>query len=45
VEEWFRFDRESPHELSLILLAKLDAPDLWDGIGPFGQPNEQHRML
>ncbi|MEF0938929.1 DUF4304 domain-containing protein [Rhizobium sp. BR 362] len=45
VEDWFRFDQQSPHDLSLMLLGKLDAPDLWDGLGPFGQPNEQHRML
>jgi len=44
-EDWFRFDRQPPHDLSLILLGKLDAPHLWDGLGPFGRPDEQHRML
>jgi len=39
---WFRFDRKAPHELSTILLGKLDEPDLWDELGPFGRPDEQY---
>ncbi|MDX8529773.1 DUF4304 domain-containing protein [Mesorhizobium sp. VK25A] len=45
MEDWFRFDRQSSSDLSLMLLGKLNAPGLWDGLGPFGEPNEQHRLL
>jgi hypothetical protein len=43
--DWFRFDRQPPHELSLMLLERLEAPNLWDGLGPYGLPNEQRRIL
>jgi hypothetical protein len=39
---WFRFDRESPQDIVVALLGRLNAPGLWDGLGPVGQPNEQH---
>jgi len=39
---WFRFDRQAPRELGGTLLGKLAESDLWDGLGPFGRPDQQH---